>query len=66
MLAEKRQDEARRMLSKYDNRVPVIVVRHGRSTLPDIEQKKFLVPNELTGETRELSISDSAQLASFN
>eukprot|EP00048_Salpingoeca_helianthica_P022412 m.18050 g.18050 ORF g.18050 m.18050 type:complete len:128 (-) comp7283_c1_seq1:204-587(-) len=45
---ERRKEEASRMLTKYENRIPVIVVKHSRSSLPDIEQKKFLVPQDLT------------------
>jgi GABA(A) receptor-associated protein len=43
---EKRCSESRRILSKYPDRVPVIVDRNPRAknTLPEIEKKKFLVP----------------------
>ena len=43
---EKRCSESRRILSKYPDRVPVIVERNHRAknTLPEIEKKKFLVP----------------------
>jgi GABA(A) receptor-associated protein len=43
---DKRCTESRRILSKYPDRVPVIVDRNPRAknTLPEIEKKKFLVP----------------------
>lgn len=43
---EKRCSESRRILSKYPDRVPVIVERNHRAknSLPEIEKKKFLVP----------------------
>ena len=43
---EKRCLESRRILSKYPDRVPVIVERNPRAknSLPEIEKKKFLVP----------------------
>ena len=43
---EKRCTESRRILSKYPDRVPVIVERNARAknNLPEIEKKKFLVP----------------------
>lgn len=43
---DKRLSESRRILSKYPDRVPVIVDRNSRAknTLPEIEKKKFLVP----------------------
>lgn len=45
---EKRLAEAKRMLNKYSQRVPVIAVRGPQSQLADIAQKKFLVPESLT------------------
>mmetsp|Transcript_2563 Transcript_2563/g.7632 ORF Transcript_2563/g.7632 Transcript_2563/m.7632 type:complete len:128 (-) Transcript_2563:328-711(-) len=44
---EKRVVEARRILEKYPDRIPVICERAARSTLPDIEKKKFLVPGTM-------------------
>ena len=43
---EKRCVESRRILSKYPDRVPVIVERNlrAKNSLPEIEKKKFLVP----------------------
>ncbi|EEQ99266.1 autophagy 8i, putative [Perkinsus marinus ATCC 50983] len=48
---EKRRSESRKILHKYPERIPVIVERHERSELPEIEKQKFLVPgNMLCGE----------------
>ena len=46
-LSEKRAAEARRILNKYPDRIPVIVEKAARSTLPDIDKKKFLVPGTM-------------------
>lgn len=46
---EKRKGEASRILKKYPDRIPVIVQRtEGNASLPDIDKKKYLVPNDLT------------------
>eukprot|EP00296_Roombia_truncata_P001849 JP437690.1.p1 GENE.JP437690.1~~JP437690.1.p1 ORF type:complete len:121 (-),score=40.27 JP437690.1:156-518(-) len=46
---EKRRQESERIINKYNDRIPVIVHRHPKSTnVPEMEKKKFLVPNELT------------------
>jgi GABA(A) receptor-associated protein len=53
MSFEMRAEESRRILSKYPNRVPVIIERAPRSDLPEIDKKKFLVPGTmLCGEFR--------------
>jgi GABA(A) receptor-associated protein len=44
---EKRAAEAKRILTKYPDRIPVIVEKSARSTLPDIDKKKFLVPGSM-------------------
>jgi GABA(A) receptor-associated protein len=45
----KRKEEAERILQKYPERIPVIVQRSdGNSNIPDIDKKKYLVPNDLT------------------
>ena len=46
--AEKRQAEALRIREKYPDRIPVIVEKAGRSDIPDIDKKKYLVPGDLT------------------
>uniref|UniRef100_A0A7S1AZX7 Autophagy-related protein n=1 Tax=Noctiluca scintillans TaxID=2966 RepID=A0A7S1AZX7_NOCSC len=48
---EKRVAEANRIRAKYPDRIPVICERAARSSLPNIEKKKFLVPGTmLAGE----------------
>mmetsp|Transcript_58788 Transcript_58788/g.140127 ORF Transcript_58788/g.140127 Transcript_58788/m.140127 type:complete len:136 (-) Transcript_58788:183-590(-) len=44
---EKRSSEARRILGKYPDRIPVICEKAPRSNLPDIDKKKFLVPGTM-------------------
>lgn len=44
---EKRSAEARRILAKYPDRIPVICEKAPRSDLPAIEKKKFLVPGTM-------------------
>ena len=45
---EKRLSESSRILEKYENRIPVIVTNSKKSTLPDIDKNKILVPDDLT------------------
>ena len=44
---EKRSAEARRILAKYPDRIPVICEKAPRSDLPDIDKKKFLAPDTM-------------------
>ncbi len=46
----KRLNEANRVLEKYPDRIPIIVERNTRTynSLPVVDKKKFLVPNDLT------------------
>merc|ERR1719188_134697 len=44
---EHRRDEAKRILAKYADRIPVICEKAANSTLPDIDKKKFLVPGTM-------------------
>jgi GABA(A) receptor-associated protein len=44
---EKRAAEAKRILTKYPDRIPVIVGKSARSSLPEIDKKKFLVPGSM-------------------
>lgn len=39
---------AKKMLGKYPSRIPVIIDRHSTCVLPDLVQKKFLVPDDMT------------------
>ena len=47
---EKRLGEAKRILEKYPDRIPVIVERDPKAgpDIPEIDKKKFLVPLDLT------------------
>ena len=44
---EKRQDEALRIKEKYPNRVPIICERYTVGD-PEIDRKKYLVPDDLS------------------
>ena len=46
----KRLNEANRVLEKYPDRIPIIVERNTKTynSLPVVDKKKFLVPNDLT------------------
>ena len=45
-----RSKESKRILGKYENKVPIIVTRSttGRSNIPDIDKNKFLCPEDFT------------------
>ena len=46
---EKRLEESTKIVAKYPNRIPIIVEKSTNSTnIPNIDKKKFLVPNDLT------------------
>ncbi len=40
--------EAKRIVSKYPERIPVIVEKAERGDIADIDKKKYLVPADLT------------------
>eukprot|EP00416_Gambierdiscus_australes_P034647 CAMPEP_0171096922 /NCGR_PEP_ID=MMETSP0766_2-20121228/46319_1 /TAXON_ID=439317 /ORGANISM="Gambierdiscus australes, Strain CAWD 149" /LENGTH=123 /DNA_ID=CAMNT_0011556011 /DNA_START=59 /DNA_END=433 /DNA_ORIENTATION=+ len=62
---EKRSAEAKRILQKYPDRIPVICEKAPRSDLPDIEKKKFLVPGTmLCGEFKYIIHKHINQTAS--
>ena len=44
---EKRLNESTTIVSKYPNRIPIIVERFNRS-LPEIDRKKYLAPSDLS------------------
>lgn len=48
MNTEKRRSEAQRIRTKYADRIPVICEKDERSDIPDIDKKKYLVPQDLT------------------
>lgn len=43
-----RKAEASRIISKYQDKVPIIVNRGNKGNIKDISKKKFLVPYDLT------------------
>merc|ERR1711943_24462 len=45
---EKRRQEADKIRSKYDDRIPVIVEKAPRADIAEIDKKKYLVPGDLT------------------
>ena len=46
---DKRHVEASRIKEKYPNRIPIILEKNEKcKTVPDIDKKKFLVPQDLT------------------
>eukprot|EP00053_Salpingoeca_punica_P005434 m.54305 g.54305 ORF g.54305 m.54305 type:complete len:134 (-) comp13239_c0_seq2:634-1035(-) len=45
---EKRKQEADKIRSKYDDRIPVIVERAKSTNIAEIDKKKYLVPADLT------------------
>ena len=44
---EQRKEECEKMLAKFPDRIPVIVERLPNSTLPQMDRKKFLIPNDI-------------------
>lgn len=45
----KRLDQSKRIMAKYPGKIPIICERNPRSKdVPDIDKKKYLVPNELS------------------
>lgn len=45
---EQRCQESERIVTKYPNRIPVIVEKVQGSTLPDIDKRKYLVPSDIS------------------
>lgn len=45
---ENRCQESSKIRSKYPDRIPVIVEKAARTTIQDIDKRKFLVPADLT------------------
>ena len=42
-----RKEESNRIIEKYPERIPVIVLKGNGCNLPDLDKKKFLVPLDL-------------------
>lgn len=45
---DKRKQEAERIRTKYNDRIPVICEKVDKSDIEDIDKKKYLVPADLT------------------
>jgi len=45
---ERRKAEAKEMHDKYPDRIPVVVEKAKNSDIPDIEEKKYMVPSDST------------------
>ena len=39
--------EAKRIMTKYPTRIPIIVNKHKKCTLPDIDKQKYLVDKDM-------------------
>jgi len=64
---EIRKAESEKIVSKYDNRIPIVVERENTcKVLPDINKNKFLVPNDLTVQQFQYVIRRRLELSSNN
>ena len=45
---EQRKSEAEKIRQKYPDRIPVVVERVQNSQIPEIDKRKFLVPNDIS------------------
>lgn len=45
---DQRKTESLRILQKYPDRIPVICEKSDKSSIQDIDKKKYLVPQDLT------------------
>jgi len=45
---EQRKSEAEKIRTKYPDRIPVVVERVPNSQIPEIDKRKFLVPNDIS------------------
>lgn len=48
MFEKKDRTEADRVLRKYPDRIPILITKQRYSSVKDIDQRKYLVPIELT------------------
>ena len=44
---EKRSNESSNIIEKYPDRIPIIVQKHYKSDLPDVDKCKYLVPRDM-------------------
>ena len=45
---EKRKQDCEKVIKKFPNKIPVMVTKHVKSTLPNLDKEKFLVPNDIS------------------
>ncbi|KAF3975841.1 hypothetical protein CMV_000947 [Castanea mollissima] len=45
---DERVEDSKNIISKYPDRVPIIIERYSRTDLPEMEKKKFLVPRDMS------------------
>ena len=45
---EGRKEESSKIIEKYTDRVPIIVLKHETCELPDIDKRKYLVPRDMS------------------
>lgn len=45
---DKRLEESTRIMNKYKDRIPIIVLKHESCGLPPIDKQKYLVPMDMT------------------
>ena len=45
---EKRCEESSKIMEKYKDRIPIIVLKHKSCELPTIDKHKYLVPKDMT------------------
>ena len=45
---EQKVEESRKIRLKYPDRIPIVVEKHPRTNIPDIDKRKFLVPNDIS------------------
>jgi GABA(A) receptor-associated protein len=68
---EKRLEESKKIIEKYENKIPIIVEKSKQGKLPSIDKCKFLVPSEMTlGQfmcvlRRRIKIADTESIFIF-
>ena len=62
--AEQRIEQANRIKQKYSDRIPVIAEKYKKSNLPNIEKKKYLLPEDLTVNQFQYVIRQRVKLTS--
>ena len=61
---EQRKAEAEKIRNKYPERIPVVVEKVPNSQIPEIDKRKFLVPNDISVAQFMWIIRKRIQLAS--